>query len=172
MKNNHRKINFYTQRQPFAVRVLLLIAVSLASGIPNVSATSEANQESSLPSPSRRQQQPERNVGSRIFEILKSSGEESNDNVIQQGEASDAEDAQKIIEQWLDQALKAMIDEMIQQGEAGIPPGCILAPAPDSEIKDSRAKTNFQPCQNFILKLAGYKSIIACLEALERDQQK
>ena len=92
--------------------------------------------------------------------------------MIQQGEASDAEDAQKIIEQWLDQALKAMIDEMIQQGEAGIPPGCILAPAPDSEIKDSRAKTNFQPCQNFILKLAGYKSIIACLEALERDQQK
>ena len=119
MKNNHRKINFYTQRQPFAVRVLLLIAVSLASGIPNVSADPEA-QESSLPSPSRRQQQPERNVGG-IFQILKSSGEESNDNVIQQGEASDAEDAQKIIEQWLDQALKAMIDEMIQKGEASNP---------------------------------------------------
>ena len=115
MKNNHRKINFYTQRQPFAVRVLLLIAVSLASGIPNVSATSEANQESSLPSPSRRQQQPERNVGG-IFQILKSLGESN--NVIQQGEASDAEDAQKIIEQWLDQALKTMIDEMIQKGQA------------------------------------------------------
>ena len=119
MKNNHRKINFYTQRQPFAVRVLLLIAVSLASGIPNVSATSEANQESSLPSPSRRQQQPERNVGSRIFEILKSLWE-SND-VIQQGEASDATQPWNIIKQWLDQALKTMIDEMIQKGEASNP---------------------------------------------------